>query len=262
MVDWDGAGYGHISDLQRTMASNSIAAVTVNGDERVLDVGCGDGYVTRLIADRLPNGSVLGIDPSPRMIAAAQPSDNAQFEIGDVTTMSFDSEFDLAVSFNALHWVHDQATAYANLAAALRPGGRLIVQFVCAGGHRSVEQVAMDVTRDPRWSGAFAGFTPPFVHIDPASLTSLADEAGLSITAQTVADQEWDFGSREGFTAWCTVGFTDWTSHLDAADVDAFVEAVVNRYEQIVGKPGVFRFMQLRAELKRVSATGYIASAQ
>ena len=262
MVDWDGAGYGHISDLQRTMASNSIAAITVRGDERVLDIGCGDGYVTRLIADRLPNGSVLGIDPSPRMIAAARPSDNVRFEIGDVTTMTFDSEFDLAVSFNALHWVHDQPTAYANIAAALRPGGRLIAQFVCVGERRSVEQVAMDVTRDGRWSGAFVGYTPPFVHIDPASLASLADEAGLRVTTQSVVDQEWDFGSREDFTGWCTVGFTDWTSRLDAADVEAFVEAVVDRYEQIVGKAGVFRFMQLRAELERASAPGYTTSAR
>ncbi len=260
MVDWDGAGYGHISDLQRNTASNSIAAVTVRGNERVLDVGCGDGYVTRLIGDRLPNGSVLGIDPSPRMIAAAQPSDNVRFEIGDVITMTFDSEFDLAVSFNALHWVHDQPTAYANIAAALHAGGRVVAQFVCAGERRSVEQVAMDVTRDARWSSAFGGFTPPFVHIDPASLVSIADEAGLRVTSSTVVDQEWDFGSREGFTGWCTVGFTDWTARLDAADVEAFVEAVVDRYEQIVGKAGVFRFMQLRAELQRASAQGYTAS--
>ena len=75
MADWDGAGYAHISGLQRAMATASLESVAVAGTERVLDVGCGDGYVTRLIASRVPDGSVLGMDPSPRMIEAARTVD-------------------------------------------------------------------------------------------------------------------------------------------------------------------------------------------
>lgn len=252
MADWDGAGYAHISALQRTMAEYSLAAVQVRGDERVLDVGCGDGYVTRSIAGRLPHGSVLGVDPSPRMIATAvQASEppNVDFAVGDVTTMTFADEFDLVVSFNALHWVRAQETAYRNIANALVPTGRVLVQFVCASERPSVEQVAMDVTADPRWSGAFTDFTPPFVHIEPAALATIVRSAGLTVTASDVVDREWDFGSREAFAQWCTVGFADWTARIAPNDVPAFVDAVVSRYEAVVGKPGFFRFMQLRAEL-------------
>ncbi|GIH03859.1 hypothetical protein Rhe02_19260 [Rhizocola hellebori] len=130
MADWDGAGYAHISELQRAMATASLESVTVAGTERVLDVGCGDGYVTRLIASRLPNGSVLGVDPSPRMIEVARTSDdrltNVAFQVGDVSTMGFGPEFDLVVSFNALHWVTDQEAAYRNIAAALKPTGPVV----------------------------------------------------------------------------------------------------------------------------------------
>ena len=156
MANWDGAGYSHISALQRAMATASLASVTVFGDEHVLDVGCGDGYVTRLIADRLPRGSVLGIDPSPRMIEAALGANDQQtnvtFTVGDVTAMNFDHEFDLVVSFNALHWVREQNLAYWNIAGALRPTGRALVQFVCAGDRPSVEDIAMAVAGEPRWS--------------------------------------------------------------------------------------------------------------
>src|SRR5215210_7479930 len=135
MADWDGAGYAHISALQRTMAEYSLAAVQVRGDERILDVGCGDGYITRSIAGRVPRGSVLGVDPSPRMIATAvqatEPK-NVSFAVGDVTAMTFVDEFDVVVSFNALHWVREQETAYRNIANALVPAGRVLVQFVCA----------------------------------------------------------------------------------------------------------------------------------
>ena len=253
MADWDGAGYAHISSLQRTMAEYSLAAVHVRGDERVLDVGCGDGFVTRSIAARLPHGAVLGVDPSPRMIetaiAARESDGNVSFAVDDLTTMNFVGEFDLVVSFNALHWVRAQEIAYRNISNALMPTGRALLQFVCAGDRPSVEQVSMDVTTDSRWSAAFDGFTAPFVHIDPASLEATASAAGLKVIDCAVVDREWDFGSREAFAEWCTVGSSDWTARLDAAQVPDFVDEVVSRYAAIVGKPGVFRFMQLRAEL-------------
>ena len=154
------------------------------------------------------------------------------------------------VSFNALHWVAEQETAYRNIAAALKPAGRVLVQFVCNGARPSVERVAMDVTRDPRWAPAFADFRQPFVHIEPDELASIAGGAGLDVTRQSIADRTWDFGSRDEFTNWCAIGFSDWTSRLPAGERPVFVDAVVDRYETIAGRPGVFRFLQLRAELR------------
>ena len=244
--DWDGVGYARISGLQRAMATASLESLVVAGTERVLDVGCGDGQVTRLLASRLPAGSVLGVDPSPRMIAAAASGRNVTFRVGDVTTMAFVREFDLVVSFNALHWVADQRTAYRHIAAALRPDGRAVVQYVCRGSRPSVERVAMEVTRDRRWAAAFADFAPPFVHIEPGDLAAISR---MRVTEQSVVDREWDFGSREEFAKWCTVGFSAWTSRLSTEDVRAFVDDVVERYEAVVGCPGMFRFLQLRAEL-------------
>ena len=90
----------------------------------------------------------------------------------------------------------------------------------------------------------------PFLHIDPNELTSIAASAGLDVTDQRVVDREWDFGSREDFMQWCTVGFADWTARLSATEVPEFVDEVVSRYQAIVGTPGLFRFLQLRAELR------------
>jgi trans-aconitate 2-methyltransferase len=254
MADWDGAGYAHISGLQRAMATASLEGVAVADAERVLDVGCGDGYVTRIIASRASQGFVLGVDPSPRMISAARAVEdgmtNVSFQVGDVTTMTFGPDFDLVVSFNALHWVADQEIAYRNIAAALKPTGRVLVQYVCHGPRSSVERVAMDVTADPRWAAYFADFTQPFVHIDPADLGPIAVAAGLDVTRQSVVDREWDFGSRDEFARWCAVGSSDWTSRLPEAGRIPFINEVVDRYQAIVGRAGLFRFLQLRAELR------------
>lgn len=254
MADWDGAGYERISGLQRRMAGDTLAHLEFRGDERVLDVGCGDGYVTRVIASRVPDGSVVGMDASPRMIDVARsrpdpPGTDVRFLVADVRDLPFADEFDVVVSFNALHWVADQVAALAAIARGLRPDGRVIVQQVCAGPRRSLEQTAMQICERPRWAAAFAGFVAPFVHVVPSEYPGLAAAAGLRVTEQREADLSWDFGSRSAFTDWCTVGFADWTARLPPVQVSVWVDDVVDAYQAEVGEPGLFRFLQLRVEM-------------
>jgi len=254
MANWDGEGYEKISDLQRHLATRSLSGLTFAGDEHLLDVGCGDGYITRLIAAQLPRGSVVGIDGSPRMIevAGARPNPDGaalRFEVCDVLALPFANEFDVVVSFNVLHWVIDQRAALASIAKATKPAGRVIIQVVCAGPRRSLERMAMQVCARPRWRPAFDGFAQPYVHVDPADYPELAAAAGLLVTEQRVEDVEWDFGSRAAFARWCAVGFADWTARLAPEVVADWVDEVVTDYQDHLGRPGLFRFLQLRAEL-------------
>ncbi|MDF3303762.1 class I SAM-dependent methyltransferase [Rhodococcus sp. T2V] len=258
MVDWDGEGYADVGALQRAVAEQSIAELALAGTERVLDVGCGDGFVTLRIAELLPGGSVVGVDASPRMIAKAQSrvvpdGARAEFRSADARDLPFDGEFDVAVSFNALHWVPDLQVALAAIARSVVDGGRVIVQMVCASPRTSIEDVMMTVAARPRWAEFFTDFTPPFIHVEPEKFRGLAKAAGLDTTDLVVRDVEWDFGSREEFVRWCTVGSTDWTAHLDDAAVPEFMDDVAREYEQISGRPGLFLFTQMRAEFARTS---------
>lgn len=108
----------------------------------------------------------------------------------------------------------------------------------------------MQVARSQRWASYFTQFDQPFVHPDPAEFRELADGCGLRVEAMTVRDREWDFGTAPQFTAWCTVGSTAWTDHLPEADRTAFVDEMVAAYQPVAGRAGLFRFMQLRAELR------------
>ncbi|MDA2892739.1 class I SAM-dependent methyltransferase [Mycolicibacterium sp. BiH015] len=252
MADWDGTRYGMVSDLQRAAAAESLALIDLDGGERVLDVGCGDGYVTAQIAERLPGGSVLGVDPSPRMIEVARRrTTSASFVSGDVTSLVFDGEFDVVTSFNALHWVQDQDAAYRCMASALTPRGRAYLTFVCAGPRLAIEEMGMIVARQKRWGTAFDGFTTPYRHPTPENFAQTATAAGFEIVAQTVVDRWWEFGSRDAFARWCTVGFGDWTSHLGPDEAPLFIDAVVDCYRDISGRDDTVGFYQLRATLKR-----------
>jgi trans-aconitate 2-methyltransferase len=250
MADWDGAEYRRVNSLQQWLADRALRDLTLDEVSSVLDVGCGDGRITAEISARVPAGRVVGIDPSPRMISIAPAGGRLRFEVGDVIGMTYAREFDLVVSFNALHWVLDQRAALDRIGAALLPGGRALLVFVCAGARPSLESVAMEVAATPRWAGSFAGFSAPFVHPVVADWCALAVSTGLNVAATAVDDLAWDFGSRDAFARWCAVGFGAWTARLTDAAAGQFVDDVVSAYEPVAGGAGQFRFMQLRAELQ------------
>jgi trans-aconitate 2-methyltransferase len=256
MTDWSGRDYAEISSLQRAMAAEAITALKFADNDRVLDVGCGDGFLTRAVAGMVPDGTAVGVDASPRMIAAAQtggqPTPSGPwFVVADARRLPFAESFDAVMSFNALHWVPDQRRALAEIASVLRPSGRVLIQVVCAGQRTSLEGVTMTVCRSPRWARWFDGFVAPFVHVDPARYGDLAALAGLTLEDLTVTDREWDFGSRDELQRWCSVGSTAWTDRLPAQDRMRFIADQVRAYEPIAGRPGLFRFTQMRALLHR-----------
>src|SRR4030095_15665404 len=118
-----------------------VAWPCLNGSERILDVGCGEGKITAEIASRVPRGLVVGVDPSHDMIGFAQKHftlaistgaslGNLRFEVADARRLSFKDEFDLAVSFNALHWIPEQDAALRAIRSALIPGGKAQFRLV------------------------------------------------------------------------------------------------------------------------------------
>ena len=238
------------------MIEEAKAVLALGESDRVLDLGCGDGYLTHAMAQMVPRGYAAGADASRRMIAtahAAQPPTESGpwFVVADARRLPFGEHFDVVVSFNALHWVPEQQQALAQIAAVLTPGGRALIQVVCAGKRKSLETVAMETCQDPRWAQCFDGFAAPFIHVDPDTYGALASSAGLTLTNLTVTDREWDYGSRNGFRQWCAVGTTAWTDRLATEDREHFVDELAAAYEGVVGEPGLFRFMQMRAELRR-----------
>ncbi|SEK84656.1 class I SAM-dependent methyltransferase [Rhodococcus maanshanensis] len=260
MSEWDGEGYAQVSGLQRTLAERSLSGLELTGAERLLDVGCGDGFITLALAGRLPRGSVVGVDASAKMVdkARSRPVPDgatATFLVADARELPFEDEFDVVVSFNALHWVREQRRALAGIARAAHPSARVIIQMVCASERPSLESVAMRVCGEQAWAASFAGFEAPYIHVDPAAYPELAASAGLVVTDLRTSDLDWDFGSRDEFSRWCAVGFAAWTARLDADRVPRFVDDVVRAYEEVSGGAGLFRFTQMRVAFAVATAT-------
>ncbi len=257
MTEWDAADYARISALQKVMAEAVLGLLDLKGSERVLDVGCGDGRITAEIAARVAQGAVVGVDPSVEMIRYAQSHwsteqhSNLRFEAADARHLPFHEEFDLAVSFNALHWIPEQAQALTSIRAALKPGGMAQLRFVPHGERKSLEHVIRETRQSPRWAPHFQEFNRPYLHLSPEEYGALAEKAGLKVQSVHVADESWDFHSRSAFFAFAEVTFVEWTHLLTDADKTAFTKDVLDRYEVVAGEKNTFKFYQMDISLTR-----------
>jgi trans-aconitate 2-methyltransferase len=187
MTEWNAAEYARVSELQKVMAEEALALLDLKGTERVLDVGCGNGRFTAEIAARVPFGSVLGIDPSAAMIAFAVSHfgpalrSNLRFEAADARRLNFRDEFDLVVSFNALHWVPEQGEALGSIRSALKPDGVAQLRLVPAGERKSLENVIEETRLSSRWARYFRTFHDPYLHLTPEKYGALAERSGLHV---------------------------------------------------------------------------------
>lgn len=259
MTEWNARDYSRQSSLQQSMAEEQLAILQIHGSERVLDIGCGDGKITAEIAARLPQGSVLGVDPSYGMIAfaakqfASANHANLRFEVADARSLRYRNEFDLIVSFNALHWVPDQDAVLGSIHAALKPTGRALLRFVPEGSRKCLEDVIEETRKNQRWAKFFEGFERPYVHLTPEAYRQLAMRHQLRVLRMQVQDKAWDFKTRGAFVAFARATFVEWTRRLPENTWLEFITDVLDAYQQVAAErpdeANTFKFYQMDVEL-------------
>jgi SAM-dependent methyltransferase len=167
-----------------------LEAVSLQSGERVLDVGCGNGATSIEAAKRVaPGGSVTGVDISAPMLAfarrraAGQGAENVEFLDCDAQVHEFDGgAFDVVVSRFGTMFFEDPAMAFANLARAVRPGGRLAIavwedilksEWIIVPGAAAAEHVGFPDLGPP-------GAPGPFAFSDGERLKGILESAGFS----------------------------------------------------------------------------------
>ena len=103
---WDAKDYAKNSSAQELWANELVSKLALQGNEHLLDIGCGDGKITNSIAQKLANGMVVGIDRSESMIELAKDQfdlPHLSFYTMDATEISIQEKFNVAFSNAALH---------------------------------------------------------------------------------------------------------------------------------------------------------------
>jgi trans-aconitate 2-methyltransferase len=162
--EFDGEEYRKASTHQREWGNRIIAEISLKGNERILDLGCGDGSLTSQLAKLVPEGCVLGIDSSRGMIDAAcnLQGQNLLFRLMDINLLDFREEFDLVFSNATLHWVKDHNRLLKNTFACLKENGIMRFNFAAKGNCSHFIEVIGEATELPEYSSYFKVFEWPW----------------------------------------------------------------------------------------------------
>jgi len=175
-----------------------LTAAVLEPDERVLDVGCGNGAISIEAARVVGRGGrVTGLDLSAPMLDLARRRAEDQgivvsFVEGDAQTASFDESFDVVLSRFGVMFFDEPEVAFANLVGATRPGGRL--GFVCWQEMFANEWIAVPAMAMVAHVGIpelpEPGAPGPFALADPQRTRSLLEAAGWSeVTVEECSDR-------------------------------------------------------------------------
>lgn len=179
---WDASTYHRVSSAMESMALAVLDRLALDGDEVVLDAGCGTGRITAELAARLPRGRVVGVDASPEMVARAREhlGDRAEVVQADLLELDLGESFDALFSTATFHWVLDHERLFARLHDALRPGGRLVAQCGGAGNIAGVIAAADTVAALPEHRDRFAGWQRPHHFAGPEQTERRLRAAGFA----------------------------------------------------------------------------------
>jgi trans-aconitate 2-methyltransferase len=156
MPTWNAAQYLRFAGERTRACRDLAAAVSLDAPRRIVDLGCGPGNSTAVLAGRWPEAEIVGLDSSEAMIATARKdAPGRTFVVGDIATWTSDAPLDLVFSNAALHWVHPHGTVYPRLLAQVAPGGAFAVQVpnnLGAAAHDAMRKVAAH----PAWRDHFS----------------------------------------------------------------------------------------------------------
>lgn len=259
-AQWNPAEYAANSAVQQGWARELIAKLKLHGDERILDVGCGDGKITAELARAVPRGSVVGTDTSAEMIAFAQGTfpaseiSNLKFQISDARKISFKTKFDLVFSNAALHWVDDHEAILRGAASALKTGGRLVVSCGGKGNAHDVFLALRPEMRLKRWREFFRRMPMPYYFYAPTDYEKWLPKFGFKIQTLKLAPKDATYAGAEGFATWLRTTWLPFVQRVPENMREEFIAAVTRRY--VARHPpdgaGQVRVRMVRLEIEAV----------
>lgn len=157
MSDWSPSLYTQFEDERTRPARDLLAQVPVIAARKVVDMGCGPGNSTELLAARYPQAELTGLDTSPAMLEEARRRlPDARFALADANAWTPDAATDLVFANAIYQWVPEHLGVLPRVLAALGEGGCLAVQMpdnMAEPSHALMREVAAD----PRWAARLGG---------------------------------------------------------------------------------------------------------
>jgi trans-aconitate 2-methyltransferase len=184
MSEWNADSYHQVSTPQFDWGIAVLEQLALEGDELVLDVGCGTGRLTEKLIERLPRGHVVGIDLSANMLHVARQflyprfSKRVHLVQADASLLPA-AAADAIFSTATFHWVRDHPRLFLGMYSALKPGGHVVAQ--CGGGPNiaRIHHRAAMLMQEPGFAPYFTSWQEPWEFADAPTTARRLEEAGF-----------------------------------------------------------------------------------
>lgn len=159
MPTWDAKQYLRFNEERTRPCRELTARVDLDAPGHVIDLGCGPGNSTAVLADRWPKAQLIGLDSSLEMIATARRgAPGLDWRAGDISAWAAENgqRFDVVFSNAALQWVPNHAALLPRLLSRVAPGGALAIQ-VPGNLDAPAHSIMREMAASEAWSGFFRG---------------------------------------------------------------------------------------------------------
>jgi trans-aconitate 2-methyltransferase len=185
---WDAGQYLRFGGERARPFFDLVAQIGATGPRYVADLGCGPGNLTAALAQRWPDATVVGVDNSPEMIAAARATAengsarNLSFALGDVWDWRPERPVDVLVCNAVLQWVPGHDELLLRWTDFLAPGGWLAFQLP-GNFDQPSHAIVREMAASPRWRGPLADARLNRQAGDPADYVALLARPGFEVDA-------------------------------------------------------------------------------
>lgn len=235
-MSWDPTQYLKYSGERLRPALDLLARISLAAPDTIVDLGCGAGNVTALLAERWPRARITGVDNSKPMLATARASvgGGARHEWieADIASWTPSQPVDVVYSNAALHWQDDHERLFPRIFGWVAPGGVLAVQMpdqFAAPSHVALAKVVAST----RWKDRLAGRVKPFAVLPLADYFELLAAATAEVDAWTTEYLHVLRASDDGVhpvVAWMKgTAMTPFLAALDGDEARAFIGDVSAR---------------------------------
>ena len=249
---WDGEHYKKNSSPQQATAEKILAGIEFTKDNKILDIGCGDGKITSAVSSEIPNGKVIGIDPSKSMILHAQKNfgskDNLNFIEAGAENFKINEIFDYIFSFYSLHWIKDKVSVFKNIEKHLAENGQFI--FVTSG--RENKSIS-EVFSSEKWESQIAGHGKRFHSSDESKIEEMLNKAGFSNIDIKVEQWSKLYDTKDELLNWI-LSWVPFATGLDEKNSLEFSQQIIDNLEKAGRKRGVKDKIELLTEMLIIKA--------
>ncbi len=237
-MKWNAELYDQKHGFVFKYGENFLQVLNPQPGEKILDLGCGSGYLTNVIREE--GAVVLGVDSSAEMIAKAkQKYPQTEFKVANAADLGYNASFNAIFSNAVLHWIkaQDQPKMLASVYQALKPGGRFVAEM---GGKGNVGRMISTLRKLLQQHGYEQQSKMEYLFFPSiADYTSMLETVGFTVTYAALFDRETLLNDQaEGVKKWIRMFASDFFIGIKEASQQAILQELTEQLQPYYERDG------------------------